>query len=141
MRVLEFEAKALLTKQGLPLPQGQAAASPAETTAAAQTIGGAVVVKAQIPTGGRMKAGGIRFSGTPAEAETAAGTLLDSEICGFRVERVLVEADRRGVSAFVPRPGQSLEPERLPPNDRWWPELPWEGVDVHPIVATKVPSE
>ncbi len=57
------------------------------------------------------------------------------------VERVLVEADRRGVSAFVPRPGQSLEPERLPPNDRWWPELPWEGVDVHPIVATKVPSE
>ena len=54
------------------------------------------------------------------------------------VERVLVEAARRGVTTFVPRPGQSFEPEALPPLDRWWPDVPWSPADETPIVSTLV---
>ena len=57
------------------------------------------------------------------------------------VERVLVEADHRDVRTFVPRPGQSLEPADLPPNDRWWPDLPWQTAQEHPVVARGVPPE
>ena len=57
------------------------------------------------------------------------------------VERVLVEADARGVTAFVPQPGQSIEPADTGPQTRWWPDLPWESVAEHPIVATLVPPE
>ena len=57
------------------------------------------------------------------------------------VERVLVEAAKRGVTTYVPRPGESLEPASLPPNTRWWPDLPWETAEQHPIVATRVDPE
>jgi len=57
------------------------------------------------------------------------------------VERVLVETERRGVATYVPRPGESFEPAALPPLNRWWPEVPWQTVDEHPIVARKVSPE
>jgi L-ascorbate metabolism protein UlaG (beta-lactamase superfamily) len=57
------------------------------------------------------------------------------------VERVLVEAKRRGVTTYIPRPGESLEPAALPEWVQWWPDLPWAGVDEHPIQATRVPAE
>ena len=57
------------------------------------------------------------------------------------VERVLVEAELRAVRTFVPRPGQSFEPASLPALQRWWPELPWQTKEQHPIVATRVPPE
>jgi L-ascorbate metabolism protein UlaG (beta-lactamase superfamily) len=57
------------------------------------------------------------------------------------VERVLVEAKRRGVTTYIPRPGESLEPAALPEWVQWWPDLPWAGVDEHPIQATGVPAE
>ena len=57
------------------------------------------------------------------------------------VERVLVEAKARGVSTFVPRPGQSFEPAALPPAHRWWPDVPWQAAAQHPVVATMVPPE
>lgn len=92
MKVLEFEAKALLAEQGLPTPAGQVAAHPAEAAAVASGLGAPVVVKAQVPASGRMKAGGIRFADTPAAAAEAASELLRQAVRGFRVEAVLVEA-------------------------------------------------
>lgn len=58
------------------------------------------------------------------------------------VERVLAEAERTDVLTYVPRPGESFEPAGLPTMTPWWPrDVPWETVDEHPIVATRVPPE
>jgi succinyl-CoA synthetase beta subunit/citryl-CoA synthetase large subunit len=91
MKVLEFEAKALLSNQNIPTPTGQMVTTPAEAAAVAHTLGRPVVLKAQIPTGGRMKAGGVYFADNSAEAQTAAQGLLGVEIKGYRVEQVLIE--------------------------------------------------
>ncbi len=91
MRILEFESKQLLREQGLPVPRGELAASPQEAAQAAQSLGGPAAIKAQLPVGGRMKAGGIRFASSPAGAGTEAETLFGQRIRGFLVDRVLVE--------------------------------------------------
>jgi len=91
MKVLEFEAKKLLAEAGLRIPAGEVAASAAEAEAAAARLGGPVVVKAQVPASGRMKAGGILFADTPAAAGQAAEALLGRAIRGHPVEVVLVE--------------------------------------------------
>lgn len=52
------------------------------------------------------------------------------------IERFLVEAERRGVPIAVPKPGQSIEPAHPPDLDRWWPDLPWQSADEHPIVSS-----
>lgn len=91
MKVLEFEAKMLLMGQGLPIPKGEVITSPEDAARVAQTVGWPVAVKAQIPIGGRMKAGGVHFAATPAEATAAAERLLGRQIRGFPVDRVLVE--------------------------------------------------
>lgn len=92
MNILEYEAKLLLEKQGLPIPTGKAITTVSEAAAVTQTINPPVVLKAQIPVGGRMKSGGIHFAATPAEATTAAEHLLGSQILGFEVSSVLVES-------------------------------------------------
>ncbi len=91
MKVLEFEAKALLTGEGLAIPQGKLVRTADEAVAVAAQIGGPVVVKAQIPSGGRMKAGGIFFAETPAAARTATNELLGRELIGHMVNSVLIE--------------------------------------------------
>jgi succinyl-CoA synthetase beta subunit/citryl-CoA synthetase large subunit len=91
MVVLEHEAKALLRELGLPVPDGLVAASAAEAEATAQRLKGPVVIKAQVPASGRMKAGGIRLAASPAEAAAAAAELLGSTVRGFAVGSVLVE--------------------------------------------------
>ncbi|BDG04189.1 MBL fold metallo-hydrolase [Anaeromyxobacter oryzae] len=53
-------------------------------------------------------------------------------------ERVLVAAEKAGVTVTVPRPGQSIEPAALPPLTRWWPDVPWRTAEVDPIVATRM---
>jgi succinyl-CoA synthetase beta subunit len=100
MNVLEVEAKTLLAEQGLRVPAGQVAATAAEAEAAAAQLGGPVVVKAQVPASGRLKAGGIRFAADPAEARQAAAALLSATIKGFPVYSVLVE-QRLAVAAEV----------------------------------------
>jgi hypothetical protein len=55
------------------------------------------------------------------------------------VERVLAAAEIAGIEVAVPRPGESVEPEQLPPLERWWPDLPWDTAEEHPIVSTKMP--
>src|SRR5262245_53591352 len=91
MRALEVEAKTLLAGNGLSIPAGGAAFTPEEAEAVARSIGRPTVVKAQIPTGGRMKAGGVRFADTPQETALMARDLLGRQILSFPVNQVLVE--------------------------------------------------
>ncbi len=91
MRLLEWEAKEVFRDYGIPIPKGRVASTPSEARVIAKEIGKPVAVKAQIPIGGRGKAGGILFSENPEEAEEAAGKLLGSLIQGVEVKQVLVE--------------------------------------------------
>jgi len=52
------------------------------------------------------------------------------------IERTLVAAKAAGVSVLAPRPGQSAEPTSPPPFERWWPDVPWQTAEEHPVVAT-----
>jgi succinyl-CoA synthetase beta subunit len=80
----------VLTPAGIAVPRGVPCASPAEARAAAEALG-PCVVKAQVATGKRGKAGGIRLAATPDEAEQAAAAMLGLQIGDHRVERLLVE--------------------------------------------------
>ncbi len=92
MRLYEFESKALLAKQELPLPAGsRVAGTPAEAGAIAREIAGPVVLKSQVLTGGRMKAGGVLFADSPDQCESAAEKILKLEINGHAPRGVLVE--------------------------------------------------
>jgi succinyl-CoA synthetase beta subunit len=90
MNFAEHAGKALLRAAGIAVPQGALATTPGEAANAAQRIG-PCVVKAQVATGKRGKAGGIKLAATPQEAEAAAQAILGMTIGEHRVERVLVE--------------------------------------------------
>jgi succinyl-CoA synthetase beta subunit len=94
VKIQEADAKSLLLGQGLPVPSWVVAHSATEALAAAERFfaGGAgqVVVKAQVLVGGRGKAGGVKLVGSADEAERVADTILDLEIKGIRVRKVLV---------------------------------------------------
>src|SRR3989304_9584556 len=92
MRFYEFEAKTLLGKQGVPLARNGTANTPEEAARLAAEIGGPVVLKSQVLSGGRMKAGGIRFADTPEETQRAAADILKLEIRGQLPRCVLVGA-------------------------------------------------
>jgi succinyl-CoA synthetase beta subunit/citryl-CoA synthetase large subunit len=92
MRFYEFEAKKLLAKHGVRLPQGGTAGTPDEAARLAAEAGGPVVLKSQVLSGGRMKAGGVKFADTPEEAKATAEAILNLEIGGQRPRCVLVEA-------------------------------------------------
>jgi succinyl-CoA synthetase beta subunit len=87
---LEHEGKALLAAEGVAIPDGTVARTAADAEAAAARIGGRVAVKAQVPTGGRGKAGGIRVVDA-SEARSAADGLLGAEVRGFLVNELLIE--------------------------------------------------
>ena len=93
MRFYEFESKQLFGTHGIPLPKGsRVARSREEASAIAAEIGGPVVLKSQVLTGGRMKAGGVLFADNPGDAAAAAQKILDLTINGHRPRGVLVEA-------------------------------------------------
>src|SRR5439155_1287168 len=92
----EYEAKALSARHRAPLLRGRLARTAAEAKAIAAEIGDPVVLKSQVLTGGRMKAGGVKFAETPDEAESAAQAILALEIKGQKARGVLVE-QRAGV--------------------------------------------
>ncbi len=83
MDLHEYQAKRLFGEHGVPIPDGKVAYSPAEARDIAQDLGGKVVVKAQVHTGGRGKAGGIKLANTPEEAEAAAEAILGMDIKGL----------------------------------------------------------
>jgi succinyl-CoA synthetase beta subunit len=91
MRFYEYEAKSLFARHGVPLLKGRVARTPAEAKEIAAEIGGPVVLKSQVLTGGRMKAGGVKFGDSAAEAEAAAAAILGLEIKGQKPRGVLVE--------------------------------------------------
>ena len=91
MRFYEFEAKKLLAKHGVPLPKSGTATTPEEAKRLATDIGCPVVLKSQVLSGGRMKAGGVKFAETPEEAAKHAGAILNLEIKGQKPRNVLVE--------------------------------------------------
>ncbi|HET9658964.1 MAG TPA: ADP-forming succinate--CoA ligase subunit beta [Thermomicrobiales bacterium] len=90
MNVHEYQAANVLASFGIPVNGGKVADTPAEAKSIAQTIGSAVAVKAQVHTGGRGKAGGIKLAKTPQEAEDAAQKILGMAINGRVVHKVLV---------------------------------------------------
>jgi succinyl-CoA synthetase beta subunit len=87
----EFQGKELFRRHGIPVSEGRIATSPEEARSAAQDLGGPVVVKAQVLTGGRGKAGGIKLAATAEEAQARAAEILGMEIRGHTVRKVWVE--------------------------------------------------
>jgi succinyl-CoA synthetase beta subunit len=88
--LFEYQARDLFEKYEVPVLQGLTADTPAEAEAAAAKIGGTVVVKAQVKTGGRGKAGGVKVAHDPAQAKEAAEKILGLDIKGHVVKRVMV---------------------------------------------------
>jgi len=87
----EYQAKRLFARFGVPIPKGDVATTPEQARVIAEELGGQVVVKSQVLTGGRGKAGGIKLARNPNEAEENAGQILGLEIRGFKVRKVLVD--------------------------------------------------
>ncbi len=92
MDLYEHQGKELLRQYGIETLEGIVASSPEEAREAAEKLGGTVAVKAQVLTGGRGKAGGIKVVKSPDEAREAAEAILGMDIRGHTVRRVLVEA-------------------------------------------------
>jgi len=90
MDLYEFEAKRLFAKHGVPTQDGVVVTLAEDAQAAAEAIGNMVVVKAQVKTGGRGKAGGVKLAKTPQEAHQHAGNILGLDIKGHVVAKVLV---------------------------------------------------
>ena len=90
MDLYEYQARDLFEKYGVPVLPGIVADTPEEVRAAAEKLGGVTVVKAQVKTGGRGKAGGVKVAKTPDDAEAAANAILGLDIKGHVVRRVMV---------------------------------------------------
>ncbi len=116
MRFYEFESKQLFAKHGIPLPTvSRVAHSPEEAAQITDAINGPVVLKSQVLTGGRMKAGGVLFAETPTEAAHAAQKILDLTIKGHTPRGVLVEA-------------------RAPVAQEYYLGVTWDGVARLPVM-------
>ena len=91
MRFFEFEAREIVKRAGIPVTKFGFATTPEQAQEIAGEIGGQTVIKSQVLTGGRMKAGGIKFADTPAEAADHAREILALEIGGHMPRGVLVD--------------------------------------------------
>ena len=90
MDLYEYQAKHLFDAHGVPVTAGEVCTTPEAAAEAARKIGSAVVVKAQVKTGGRGKAGGVKLAANPDEAKARAQDILGLDIKGHEVRRVLV---------------------------------------------------
>ena len=91
MDLYEYQGKELFRRFGIPVSEGRLATTPAEARAAAEEIGGPVVVKAQVLTGGRGKAGGVKLAGDPGDAAQKAEGILGLDINGHLVRKLWIE--------------------------------------------------
>jgi succinyl-CoA synthetase beta subunit len=96
MRFFEYESRAVVAKAGIPVTKHGFAKSVDEARAIATEIAGPVVIKSQVLTGGRMKAGGVQFADTPDEAAAHAEKVLALEINGHMPRGVLVDSRAAG---------------------------------------------
>jgi len=115
MRFYEYESKALFRKRGLPLARGRVVKSAAEARAAAAELGGPVVVKSQVLSGGRMKAGAVQFADTPDEAARKFEAVLPIVVKGERARSVLVE-------------------EKCPVANEYFASVTWDGRRKLPVL-------
>ena len=115
MRFYEFEAKSLFARHGIPLLKGRVAKTATEAREAASEIAAPVVLKSQVLTGGRMKAGGVKFADDPAAAEQAAAAILALEIKGQKPRGVLVE-------------------QRVPVVQEYFAAVTWDGRRKQPVL-------
>ena len=91
MRFYEYESRRIVERAGIPVTDYGFATTAAEAREAAERIGGSKVIKSQVLTGGRMKAGGVKFADTPEEAAEHAEAILKLEIGGHMPVGVLVD--------------------------------------------------
>ncbi|MGH7646254.1 MAG: ADP-forming succinate--CoA ligase subunit beta [Gemmatimonadales bacterium] len=90
MNLHEYQAREILRRHGIPVPDAEVVETPERARAAAERLGGRVVIKAQVHAGGRGKAGGVKLAATPADAAAHAAKILGMTIKGLTVQRVLV---------------------------------------------------
>lgn len=91
MKLHEYQSKRLFSEFGIPIPKGKVASTPSEAKSIAEELGGRVVVKSQVLVGGRGKAGGIKLANSPKDVEKIASRILDMEIKGLPVRKVLID--------------------------------------------------
>src|SRR2546429_6175164 len=91
MDLYEYQGKQLFARFGIPVSDGRLATSPEEARAAAEVLAGPVVAKAQVLTGGRGKAGGVKLADDPADAEAKARDILGLDINGHVVRKLWIE--------------------------------------------------
>jgi len=115
MRFYEYESKALFAKRGLPLAKSRVATNAAEARTAAEAIGGPVVLKSQVLSGGRMKAGAVKFADTPDQAAAHFDAILPIVVSGQRARSILVE-------------------EKSPIAQEYFVSVTWDGRAKKPVV-------
>ncbi|MEV8308587.1 ADP-forming succinate--CoA ligase subunit beta [Streptomyces flavidovirens] len=90
MDLYEHQARELFARYGVSVPEAEVVDTPREARRAAERLGGRVVVKAQVKTGGRGKAGGVKLAADPAAAELTARQILGMDIKGHTVRQVML---------------------------------------------------
>jgi succinyl-CoA synthetase beta subunit len=115
MRFFEYEAREIVKRAGIPVTDFGFTTDAGEARAIAERIGGPVVIKSQVLTGGRMKAGGVQFADTPQEAEAHARDVLALEINGHAPRGVLVD------------PKAEVEQE-------YYAGVVWDGIRKQPVM-------
>lgn len=116
MRFYEYEAKELFRRHGLPLGRGELAKSPEDARRIAKDLGGPVVLKSQVLSGGRMKAGAVKFADTPDEAAQAFEAIWPIEVRGQKPRAVLVE-------------------EKSPVAQEYYVAVTWDGRAKRPVIV------
>src|SRR3954451_5207559 len=115
MRFFEYEARDIVKRAGIPVTDYGFTKDEGEAKQIAERIGGPVVIKSQVLTGGRMKAGGVQFADTPDEAERHARDVLKLEINGHHPRGVLVD------------PKASVKQE-------YYAGVVWDGIRKQPVM-------
>lgn len=131
MNIHEYQAKEIFRSHGIPVPPGEVAATPEEAQRIAESLGGTVVVKAQVHAGGRGKAGGVKLAKTPQEAREHAERILALRIKDLPVQAVLVTpAEEIATEAYV---GLIVDRASKRPVFMVSPE---GGIDIEEVAAT-----
>src|SRR2546429_1404507 len=115
MRFFEYESKEIVRRAGIPTWKGGFATTADEARGRAQEVDGPVVIKSQVLTGGRMKAGGVKFADTPDEAAQHAEAILALEINGHEPRGVLVD-------------------ERVEVAHEYYAGVVWDGLRKRPVM-------
>ena len=110
MRFYEYESRAIVRDAGIPVTNYGFATTADEAREIAERIGGPTVIKSQVLTGGRMKAGGVQFADTPDEAAAHAEAILQLEIGGHMPRGVLVDPQARRSSRSTTRASSGTAP-------------------------------